>query len=103
MLLTICISTPPVQAPHAKHLHFKHLCAQRIGNDYNSKSCLGVVQSMTASAYVFCAALQNALPAATHTTSIAFPLVQDTRPITADWPALADTNGTWVYFDAQIQ
>lgn len=61
------------------------------------------MQAMTASAYVFCAALQNALPAATHTTSIAFPLVQDTRPITADWPALADTNGTWVYFDAQIQ
>ena len=63
----------------------------------------GVLQSLTASAYVFCAALQSALPAATHTTSIAFPLVQDTRPITADWPALADTNGTWVYFDAQIQ
>ncbi|KAL3162994.1 hypothetical protein ABBQ32_009426 [Trebouxia sp. C0010 RCD-2024] len=60
-------------------------------------------KSMTASAYVFCPALQTALPEATHTTSIAFPLVQDTRPITADWPALANTNGTWVYFDAQIQ
>ena len=58
---------------------------------------------MTASAYVFCAGLQTALPAATHSTSIAFPLVQDTRPITADWPALADTNGSWIYFDAQIQ
>ena len=58
---------------------------------------------MTASAYVFCAALQTALPTATHSTSITFPLVQDTRPITADWPALADTNGTWIYFDAQIQ
>lgn len=58
---------------------------------------------MTASAYVFCSELQTALPAATHTTSIDFPLVQDTRPITADWPALADTNGSWVYFDAQIQ
>ena len=64
---------------------------------------LCVLQSMTASAYVFCSELQNALPAATHTTSIDFPLVQDTRPITADWPALADTNGSWVYFDAQIQ
>lgn len=58
---------------------------------------------MTASAYVFCSGLQNALPAATHSTSIAFPLVQDVRPITADWPALADTNGTWIYFVAQIQ
>ena len=62
-----------------------------------------VVQSMTASAYVFCAQLQTALPSATHSTSITFPLVQDTRPITADWPALADTNGSWIYFDAQIQ
>lgn len=58
---------------------------------------------MTASAYVFCAALQNALPAAVHSTSTSFPLVQDVRPITADWPALTDTNGTWIYFDAQIQ
>lgn len=68
-----------------------------------STDAAGGVQSMTASAYVFCAGLQNALPAATHSTSISFPLVQDTRPITADWPALADTNGSWIYFDAQIQ
>lgn len=72
-------------------------------NSDSSLCCVGVVQSMTASAYVFCPALQTALPEATHTTSIAFPLVQDTRPISADWPALANTNGTWVYFDAQIQ
>lgn len=58
---------------------------------------------MTASAYVFCTRMQDALPAATHSTAITFPLVQDVRPITADWPALADTNGSWIYFDAQIQ
>lgn len=58
---------------------------------------------MTASAYVFCPDLQTVQPSAPHTTSISFPLVQDTRPITADWPALADTNGTWIYFVAQIQ
>ena len=55
-----------------------------------------------AEAYVFCAALQNALPDATHTTSISIPLVQDTRPISADWPPLASDNGTYVYFDAIV-
>ena len=62
-----------------------------------------VMQAMMASAYIFCQQLQNALPAATHSTSINFVLVQETRPITGDWPALVETNGTWIYFVAQIQ
>lgn len=59
-------------------------------------------KAMMAEAYVFCAALQNALPDATHTTTITIPLVQDTRPISADWPPLASDNGTYVYFDAIV-
>ena len=56
-----------------------------------------------ASAYAFCAALGPVLPEASHSTSVAFPLVQDTRPISADWPALAVSSGSWIYFVAQIQ
>lgn len=83
------------------------LCMRRLHHHcslaHEPECVLWGMQSMTASAYVFCAQLQTALPSATHSTSISFPLVQDTRPLTADWPALADTNGSWVYFDAQIQ
>ncbi|KAL0045825.1 hypothetical protein WJX82_005870 [Trebouxia sp. C0006] len=60
-------------------------------------------KAITASAYSFCPELQSAVPAATHTTSVTFPLVQDWRPISGDWPALIDNNGSWIYFVAQIQ
>ncbi len=61
------------------------------------------MQAMTASTYSFCPELQSAAPAAAHTTSVTFPLLQDWRPISGDWPALIDNNGSWIYFVAQIQ
>ena len=61
------------------------------------------MQALTASAYVFCKQLESASPEAAHSTSIAFALVQDSRPVTPDWPPLAINNGTWIYFVAQIQ
>lgn len=61
------------------------------------------LQVLTSAAYVFCKHLEAVPPEATHSTSIAFPLMQDTRPISADWPALAISKGDWIYFVAQIQ
>ena len=71
--------------------------------DQPKSSCVSDMQAMAASAYSFCAELQSAVPAAAHTTSVTFPLVQDWRPISGDWPALIDNNGSWIYFVAQIQ
>ena len=71
--------------------------------DWPNSRSVSDMQAMTASAYSFCPELQSAVPAATHTTSVTFPLVQDWRPISGDWPALIDNNGSWIYFVAQIQ
>ena len=58
---------------------------------------------MLAGAYIFCSALQSAQAEGKHIANVTFLLLQETRPITADWPALVDTNGSWIYFVAQVQ
>ena len=58
---------------------------------------------MLAGAYFFCSALQSAQAEGVHITNITFLLLQESRPITADWPALVDTNASWIYFVAQVQ
>ena len=59
------------------------------------------VQSMTASAYVFCAELQAATASGTRTSATDFLLAQELRPTTADWPPMQDS-GTYIYVDAVV-
>ena len=60
------------------------------------------MQTMSAKAYVFCAALQSQTPTATHSVSITFPVVQELRPTTTDWPAQTDS-GTFIYITALVK
>ena len=60
------------------------------------------VQTLVANAYVFCAALQSQTPTAPHSISITFPVVQELRPSTVDWPAQADS-GTFVYITTLVR
>jgi hypothetical protein len=83
------------------HIHTRTYIMMTL--DWPNSSSVTDVQALTASAYSFCPELQSAVPAAAHTTSVTFPLVQDWRPISGDWPALIENNGSWIYFVAQIQ
>lgn len=61
-----------------------------------------LVQTLAAKAYVFCAELQSQVPTAPHSVSVSFPVVQETRPSTADWPAQTDA-GTFMYITALVK
>ncbi len=89
---------------YQQHHNLMHIRTHMLTkDDWPNSSSATDVQALTASAYSFCPELQGAVPGAAHTTSVTFPLVQDWRPISGDWPALIDNNGSWIYFVAQIQ
>ena len=77
------------------------ILSQTIRTFLTHAGVLASVQTMVAQAYVFCAALQSQEPTGTHSVSVSFPVVQETRPTTADWPAQTDS-GTFVYITALV-
>ena len=60
-------------------------------------------QVLIASAYTFCAALQTALPVGPRSVVFAdFPLVQDWRPTTSDWPPIPN-EGPHLYASVHLR
>ena len=64
---------------------------------------LYALQAFTATAYVFCAALQSVPAAGTHSiVFVQFQTVQDTKPTGLDWPA-EPGDGSYIYAKIAIR
>ena len=91
------------ELPHVSGVVLWHLSISRLESQWIARNVrIYYMQVLTATAYVFCAALQSVTPTSSHSISVNYTVVQDSRPTTSDWPPVAPT-GFKAYVTAIVQ